>query len=227
MVGDIGQVWLRYRAWLREHASSAFENLAPSASDTVLAELQTGLGRTLPLELLELLALNDGQLSSTQCCVLPGLEFLSSQRILKEWRQWEKLREDEGEEGLETFDDYCRSVDGRVLDVYTHAGWLPLFKEGWRADYIGIDLSPAEVGRLGQVINFGRDENEHFAAFPNLVEFLDFWLREALGGRCRLVRLEPEQGAAGGGYWWEHADGNSIDVLRRNASRVPLPDFWQ
>jgi cell wall assembly regulator SMI1 len=95
------------------------------------------------------------------------------------------------------------------MDVYTHASWIPMFKDGWRADYLGLDLEPLAAGTVGQVINFGRDEDAHFAAFSDLSAFLGFWLDEARAGRCRL--LPAEKGAP---EWLEHVDGNSIDVLR-------------
>ena len=211
----IADVWQAYRAWLEEHATGAFKNLAPPATPATLESLGAELGLALPHEALELLALNDGQISSEGCCALPGLEYLSSERILREWRMWRDLREQETEDDLASLDDHCRSVDGRVLDVYSHAGWIPLFKDGWRSDYMGLDLAPLGLGFVGQVINFGRDENAHFAAFSSLSAFLEFWLEEARAGRCRVLPAEN-----GSSEWLEHTGGNSIEVLR--AHRDPI-----
>lgn len=220
VMSDIRDLWFEYRDWLEKHAPQAFENLSPPATREALAELNGQLGGELPAALLELLALNDGQVSSSACCVLPGLELLSSQRIVREWRQWAALREKEGEAGLESLDDFCRSVDDKVLDVYTHGGWVPLFKDGSRADYLGLDRVPGEQGTVGQIINFGRDENQHFAAFGNLTDFLVFWLGEARDGRCRVIELQSQRGGAQG-QWLEHHAGNSIDVLRQRLGHAP------
>jgi cell wall assembly regulator SMI1 len=83
---DVERAWASYVEWLSEHASEAFAILAPGADDAALLDLERAIGQALPEALKALLRLNDGQLDATGCCALPGLEFLSTARIIQEWR---------------------------------------------------------------------------------------------------------------------------------------------
>jgi len=203
--------WKNYVDWLAEHAPDAFENLAPPATDQQLADLEKSVGQRLPEELSALLRLSNGQKDLARCCALPGLVFLSAEHIANQWQKWEDFRSGETAEGLEALDDYARALDPGVRDVYTHPGWLPLLKDGARADFVGLDLAPIDDGVVGQIINFGRDEDKHFVAFPKLSGLIDFWLTEVQKGTCSVSPPDlPDYPYA----WFAH-EKNSIDVLRR------------
>lgn len=210
--GAKGQdVWGRYSSWLAEHAPRAFANLAPPASKSALDELEKQLGQDLPKALRELLSRNDGELEVDAPSALPGLHFLSSRRIAKEWKMWASLRESEAAH-LDEHDAAAKNLDPGVRPVYTHPAWIPLFQDGDRSDYFGIDLAPARGGKKGQLINFGRDEDQHFIAASDLEAFLAFWLAEACADRCGGHADDDEPGDS-----FVHQKGNSIDVLRRPA----------
>ena len=207
--------WAEYTAWLAKNAPEAFANLAPSAAADELKALADAVGPPLPDEFVTLLGINNGQRDPNGCCVLPGLEFLSTTRIIEEWQQWQEFREGETPDGLESLDDYARALDPGVLDKYTHAGWVPAFKDGGRADYVGFDMAPDVGGTVGQVINFGRDEDKHFIAFPALAALLAFWVALVQEGDCRVEHADaPGQPTA----WFAHKC-NGIDLLRGDADR--------
>jgi cell wall assembly regulator SMI1 len=209
---DIQRVWREYRSELASKAPLAFANLAGPAAPQAIAAVEATLGQALPGELRDLLILNDGQVKPMECCALPGLIFLSCSQIAKEWTMWAKLRDSEGPDNLESLNDSCRALEPGVLDVYTHPGWIPLLKDGERADYLGLDLAPTVQGSSGQVINFGRDEERHFIPFKTLTECLAYWLEEVRAGRCRELPATPTQPA-----WFQHAGGNSLEVLRERS----------
>jgi cell wall assembly regulator SMI1 len=215
--------WRSYRACLKTTAPAAFDNLAEPASAEDLLELEQTIGVALPWGVRCLLLENNGQRNSNACCAMPGLIFLSSFDISKEWKMWASLREHESPSGLAALHAYTRSEHKGVRALYTHAGWIPLFRDGDRVDYLGVDVAPTEHGRVGQVINFGRDETTHCVAFPNLTKCIAFWLGELRAGRCRALRSSAPSGSV---EWLEHRDGNSLDVLRehwplRHASALP------
>jgi cell wall assembly regulator SMI1 len=205
-------VWEQYRSWLAEQAPLAFANLAPPATAKELAELEHQLGQKLPKSVRRLLTHNNGERRPKGAGVLPGLRFLSCRRILAEWKGWESLRNAKAAR-LETHDAAASNLDPGVLPVYTHPGWIPLFQDGDRADYLGVDLAPDAKGKRGQVINFGRDEDQHFIAFADVEPFLAFWLAEARAGRCRQHAGDGDEAAG----TLLHRRGNSIDLLRRPA----------
>jgi cell wall assembly regulator SMI1 len=207
----IETIWASYVGWLEQHAPAAFANLAPSASKAVLTKLERSIGQSVPDELKALLRLNNGQVDPAGCPVLPGLDLLSASGIVQEWQSWARLRKNETPDGLESLDDFSHALDLGVRDVYTHPGWIPVLKDGYRDDYVGIDLAPTEAGTSGQVINFGRDEEQHFIAFPGLSGLLAFWLEEVQTGSCRETPASPPSKPVA---QFEH-ELNGIDVLRR------------
>jgi cell wall assembly regulator SMI1 len=207
---SLEQAWVEYRRWLSERAPAAFANLAPGASDDALVELAEQVKQPIPAELKALLRLNNGQLDRDGCTAFPGLEFLSTDWIIDQWIEWDDFRLGETPEGLESLDDYSRALDPGVRDVYTHPGWIPLLKDGDRSDYVGLDVAPAKGGVSGQVINFGRDEDEHFVAFPSVTGLIEFWLAEVRTGSCKQLRPAPPDYPKAR---FQHSR-NGIDVLR-------------
>ena len=210
-VAKAQDVWTEYTIWLAEHAPGAFANLAPPASAAALDALEKQLGQALPKALRQLLSRHDGERKIDGPSVLPGLRFLSCKRIVREWKTWASLRKSEAKH-LPEHDAAAGNLDPGVRPVYTHPAWIPLFQDGDRADYFGIDLAPAPGGKKGQLINFGRDEDQHFIAAADLDSFLAFWLAEARAERCGGDDDDDEPGDS-----FVHLGGNSIDVLRKPA----------
>lgn len=210
---NLSSVWTEYKAWLTAHAPEGLANLAPPATADELRVLEEAIEPPPPPELVALLQLNNGQLDPLACCAIPGLEFLSAVRIAEEWQNWDEFRKEETPDGLESLDDHSRALDAGVLDRYTHPGWIPAFKDGSRTDYVGVDMAPAPGGLLGQIINFGRDEDQHFIAFSTLTELLEYWLALVRQGQCRVLPAKPPKAP----FARFNHPSNSIDLLRRLA----------
>lgn len=62
-----------------------------------------------------------------------------------------------------------------IKKKYFHIKWLPIIHDGC-GNYIGIDLDPDTAGVIGQVIVFGRDEEDMFVISENWHDFLDILL---------------------------------------------------
>jgi cell wall assembly regulator SMI1 len=58
---------------------------------------------------------------------------------------------------------------------YFHLKWIPVFGDHG-GNYIGIDLDPDTAGKLGQVIIFGRDEDQMIIVADSFEKFLDLTL---------------------------------------------------
>lgn len=75
--------------------------------------------------------------------------------------------------GLDGLDDDCTSnIEGVVKHDYLHKQWIPLLSDGC-GNYVGLDFAPGPNGTVGQVINFGRDEDIKHAFAQSLDEFID------------------------------------------------------
>lgn len=60
---------------------------------------------------------------------------------------------------------------------YFHLKWIPLFSD-YGGNYIGVDLDPGPMGKRGQVIVFGRDEEALFVVADSFDVFLDLLIEQ-------------------------------------------------
>ncbi len=80
----------------------------------------------------------------------------------------------------DNFDEEIRRTstpDNFIRKRPYHAKWVPVFSD-YGGNYIGIDLDPDVQGVKGQIINFGRDEEDMFVFADGLEGFFDFILNE-------------------------------------------------
>jgi len=63
--------------------------------------------------------------------------------------------------------------EGAIKKKYFHIKWIPLISD-FGGNYIGIDLDPDTNGKKGQVIIFGRDEENMIVLANSWDEFLDW-----------------------------------------------------
>ena len=78
-----------------------------------------------------------------------------------------------------------------IQKKYFHYKWLPIFSD-YGGNYIGIDLDPDKKGTKGQVINFGRDEEDMFVLAENLDSLFDKILAEISKSENRLINSENQ-----------------------------------
>ncbi len=183
-------LWTRYTDWLRRHVPAAHDNLAPGAGEHRIGALERLVGCRLPDAVKAVWRQNDGQrvtmlsncvVKATPC--LPTLSFLSTEMVARVWSEWDALRRDLPRAQLEDLHRGTRSlVDGVVRPLYTSPRWIPLWADPTRADYIGLDFDPGKTGRLGQLINFGRNEDDHFQAAMDFDDLLACLVDEVESG---------------------------------------------
>ncbi|MBD2489836.1 SMI1/KNR4 family protein [Aulosira sp. FACHB-615] len=159
--------WLSYREKINDRFPAYYKYLNPPASEDEILHLQTVLGYEIPAEMQTLYRLNNGE-SREGRGIFYGLQFLSLSEVERNWLSWKEIIED----GLESLNDFCTSYpEGVIQSVYAHEKWIPLMHDGG-GNHIGIDLAPDVNGCIGQIINFGRDEDEKCVLAPNLAELL-------------------------------------------------------
>lgn len=179
-----------YVDWLRVNVPLAYENLAPPASQAEIDDLEQVLGQRLPDDVKAVLRLHNGQLSTDTSTSGPGaapciptLSFLSTHLIQEAWSSCVSLLESPEIEDLQAFGDVMPGAEGRVKPLDTSPGWIPLWSDTTRRDYIGLDLDPDHAGIRGQIINFGRNEQRHFVCAESFTDLLGFLLDEVRSGR--------------------------------------------
>jgi cell wall assembly regulator SMI1 len=172
----------RLERWLAAHRPGILENLLPPAHDKELRLLETTIGVSLPLPFVNLYRWRNGQLNLGQSGVFYGLAFLNIYDAIEQWETWNDVSEDLSESDMRSLDESQSSVvPGVVKQRYVNRLWIP-FAYDWGGNHIGVDLDPGPNGRVGQVINFGRDEEAKFVLGQTVDDFIDRIVTELEAG---------------------------------------------
>ncbi|BAZ51113.1 protein involved in beta-1 3-glucan synthesis-like protein [Nostoc sp. NIES-4103] len=167
MNDQVSAYWLSYKEKVSRWFPEYYKHLNPPASEDEIRHLETVLGYEIPQEMKTLYRINNGETEEGKG-IFYGLQFLSLCDVEQHWLCWKKIIED----GLEGFNEFCTSnPEGMIQSVYANEKWIPLIYD-WGGNHIGIDLAPGVKGSIGQIINFGRDEDEKYVLAANLGELL-------------------------------------------------------
>ncbi|MFN6473093.1 MAG: SMI1/KNR4 family protein [Nostoc sp. SerVER01] len=166
MNNQVSQYWLSYKEkvskWFPEHYK-----LNPPATEDEISHLETVLSYEIPEDMKTLYRINNGE-SDEGLGIFYGLRFIPLNEVEQCWLGWKKIIED----GIEDFNEFCTSnPEGVIQPVYANEKWIPLMDDSGGC-HIGIDLAPGFKGCVGQIINFGRDEDDKYVLAPNLAELL-------------------------------------------------------
>lgn len=152
---------------LRSEFREGEEAFRPPATEQQLQEAEAELGFALPADLRELYQVWNGEREGGFGLFF-GLPFLPLADMMAEWRIWAGLEEEYALEG-----GHYSVPAGWIKERYINRYWLPISKD-WGGNHLGLDLDPDEQGRMGQVINFGRDEEVKYVVALSLRHMLQF-----------------------------------------------------
>ncbi len=192
----VAESWRRIEAWMDVHLPVHKTTLKPGISRKDLAKFEKAIGQALPEDVRESWLIHDGQRPIPrdlldEVCEDEDLDYEFPEFIglifgdgllnlltgecrgvggsaLHKWEGWAEL----AEEDFTEIDEECTSTpEGAIKLRYANRGWIPLgsFTD---ADFFGVDLDPGPRGVVGQVINFGRNEEEKCVLAPNWARFL-------------------------------------------------------
>ncbi len=156
-----------------------------------------------------------------------GMEFMEIEEIIREYSQFPEYHIPDAV-NINSF------VKGKIKEDYFNPNWLP-FAHDLGGNFIGFDFSSGCNGKMGQIINFGRDEEDLYVIADDFDEFLKLVLRLYKSGNCRVE--EDDRGTKvivwnNGGhilddllgyiYHGEHDSTNDIRTILEN-----LSDEWK
>ena len=153
----------------KTHPVDAAQLNAPATqSDFVAFKNQTNLD--FPSSLKPIYEVNNGQKDGTG--LFSGLEFLSINEIVRQWQSWNDTYQEELDGTLENMSESCTSFPPQAIKIaYSNPKWIP-FSYDYSGNHIGIDLDPDVAGKVGQVINFGTDEEDKVVIAENFEDDL-------------------------------------------------------
>lgn len=161
--------WKRLEAWLQGNKPVLLADLNPPASAAEIRALEQRLGMKLTADFVEFLKVHNGQKGEAEW-LFSGAEFLSTQRILSEWKVWKELLE-HGD-----FDGARPTPDTGIKPVWWSAAWVPFTYDGF-GNHLCLDLDPTSTGRRGQIISVWHDD----AARKKVAGSFKEWFSEFVG----------------------------------------------
>ncbi|EJQ44656.1 MULTISPECIES: SMI1/KNR4 family protein [Bacillus cereus group] len=161
--------------------------------------VESEMGISFPDELRMLYLVHNGEVKSGPGLFF-GLPFLSLDEVLDEWRIWKKV-----EDG-EPFDFDAYSIPKNYIkEKYANGKWIPISNDAG-GNNIAIDVDPDKKGKIGQVINFGRDEEVKYVIANRTSDFLLFILQTLKDKNFTIHREEDY-------LYWSYGTNDNIHFL--------------
>lgn len=205
----VAESWRRIESWLDGHLPGLTMTLRPGVSGEDLAKFEAAIGRALPDDVRESWLIHDGQQPFPEgvkskyfeagSCGAPGVIFgqelnplvsldsMLEKSVLREWLSWSKSLEAASERDDDEVDEGCTSSpEGAIRRRHLNRGWIPLGMGEGNSNYFGVDLDPDPNGVVGQVINFGVDEEEKYVLAAGWAQFLEDYADELEAGNFKL-----------------------------------------
>jgi internalin A len=160
----ITTLWTELKNLLAQKVEGYMRFQNEPATVEEIQQIEEKMNLTLPADLKEWYLCNNGE-KDVGFSIL-GFSFLPLNEMYSHWKVWDDLREEWNET-----EGYTSYPDGYIKKMYINKGWIPFSHDGG-GNHIGMDLDPDIKGTDGQIINFGRDENDKFVIAPSLKDFL-------------------------------------------------------
>ncbi|BEN51430.1 MULTISPECIES: SMI1/KNR4 family protein [Serratia] len=144
------QLWEKMEAILQDTDPDLLADLGPPATDEDIATLEQALGLSLPADFVACMKIHNGQHGISHG-LFDECEFLSTSRIIQEWRIWKGLLDGGDFEGAES----C--PQSGIRPEWWSPAWIPFTYNG-AGDHLCIDLAPTDVGIPGQIITLWHDD---------------------------------------------------------------------
>lgn len=179
--------------WLEEHLPEVKKYLNPPATMEEIQLLEKTIGRSLPQDFISLYQWHNGKMGDAPTGLWYGLEFMSIKGIISNIELEKQIIKQIGEDVINSMSEWMKSTpDGFVKKASNNQFWIP-FTYDYGGNFLGIDLDPDKMGIVGQVINFGRDENRKIVTNESISDFL-FWLIEELRNGNFNINIEDDGG---------------------------------
>ncbi len=176
--------WKRIRSRLQSLGCLNEMALLPGASPSELDELEQHLGCALPAPFRQFLQIHNGQ---TGFGLVYGNTLLSVSGIREQWDNWRGI--DERAMNADSADFMASDPEGHIKPLYCNPAWIP-FTDDCGGNHFGLDFDPDSLGKPGQVIAFGRDEDTKRLLAGSFELFTDdyiAWLERAVWNGEYLV----------------------------------------
>jgi cell wall assembly regulator SMI1 len=156
---DVPAVWKRIEAAVGALAPDLIGNLAEGATVKEINAFEKVIKRKLPEEVRRSFRAHNGEHTEGPS-IVAGLPFGSLAWASDEWSRWASYQgSDPLERPIRELEILYGSTPKDAIQLRSaNRNWVQLVDLG-DGNYFGLDFDPGSEGVLGQVINFGRNEN--------------------------------------------------------------------
>ncbi len=190
--------WRKIESIFKNQGVDFGKYLAPGATEDELITVEKATGLLLPEDVKSFYKVHNAQ-NIDVYGILFGLELLSTNRIIENWNNWMNIEGDGLNEELA--DSMSSKPEGYIRPLYVNTKWLPLTHDQG-GNHIGLDFDPDIKGAAGQIIAFGRDDDEKKLVGSSFCEFIDTYIHQL---ETIPWKLEPE-------YGWKIEDDRYAEI---------------
>ncbi|GMM31366.1 Smi1 protein [Martiniozyma asiatica (nom. inval.)] len=194
----IPELWDRLDNWLEENLPEYGDELEDGATENDLNAFESDLGIQLPYEFRSSFSIHDGQVGLGKVRGLVyGLVLMDLESIAAEVGFWRKALnklknlEAEGKLGSAGIGLQDSVPKDWIKAVYYNDAWIPFVKDNV-GNNLGLDLSPAEKGKRGQVILFGREFDQKIVVAESFGQWLKMLVEDLENGNWYLDDVEEK-----------------------------------
>ncbi len=166
----------RIDAWIEKNLPLTYRTLNPKATRDQWQELVQVVGQnpSAGLQIFYTQYHNGQNIADSTACYMFNLPMLPIEEMIKQYKFWKDLKESQNEEDWNNLKSGSTSIpEGYIMKEYFSEGWIP-FASDLGGNYLACDLTPDVRGEKGQIINFGRDEDEKFVIKSNFVDMIAY-----------------------------------------------------
>ena len=185
---NVEDSWQRLEHWLANAAPEILASLRPGCTDAQLGEFEEQVQLSLPEDVKNSFRIHDGQEEYTAAGAIVGEPLDSLANVCSGLAAYRQLYEDEQQSDHDSglADRATSFPPGAIQCEYVTPNWIPL--GDWDGNCYGIDLNPGPNGVMGQVINFGRDEDDKYVLALSWAHFLEDVVEELEAGNLSIKR---------------------------------------
>ncbi|WP_055667159.1 SMI1/KNR4 family protein [Desnuesiella massiliensis] len=200
---EFEKVIIEYINWIKKIFPRFDELKNPGTTVEIVNKIEEQMNIKFPEDLKQLYMIINGDNKHAFGFVL-GLNMLSVEEMYTTWKLWRKFDEDKELNDQQ----YYSSLPQKAIKCrYTNPLWIPIAHD-CSSNYFGIDLDPDINGTIGQIINFGRDENDKKVFANSLKKFFELGLK--LKAEMQIEEIEKDV------YFITNKDGkHAIDWLKK------------
>ena len=179
-----------FENWLTNNVPEVIDDLNEGCNLQQLLEIENETGLILPQSFKDFYLIHNGQKDEDFFGLFYGVSLLPLNKILEEMSVWNEIIDEYSEEGIEQNLDFGQMsfVPSKLKAKYASKKWMP-FAIIYDNCYLGLDFEPETEGKVGQVINFGREEEHKTVLSTSFEEFINWYISELERGNF-LIYLE-------------------------------------